>query len=643
MNHERMFYNALVRFRDEQLENYQGQPLGYSASDYHHISRPPGRVHNRRNQGSRGSSHTRRSSRVLTPADTNRFKASLAETKSSPTVEGYGPNPWCSSEADFQKAEISSTHSNDSGSSGKQPPLEATAPSVSGIQVERLPSSPFSVLRNRKTRAGSVKSFQSRVSHASPRRRVNSAAYARSVSYRRNVSFRHIRSCPQSPASVRTKNTQVQGSDFGSHPSRSSLETANVDNHELYKQGSPLLPPQTTIVRGDVTVAKSHFELRKVRDSSFVWKDAARKVSHELGQICEEAFNGSSSTTVCATSTCTVSETPSSSASTGTPEDLKGPNVIGKGLGWPSSETTARPPSSPSTVDLTEARRKLIEHSTKEGADGISAYISGVISHLDRLIDKDRFAQREVGDAHEQVRSLPDPFITASKEPGYLPVIAEEMSTLNSSASHLTLKSPEQRALTTGSSPAIHTNAAQSTIRVVPPSSPGDLNPVTVCQNNHASSLMNSSRLTLEERTLKQDRVDSDGLSSQCVPSASRHAPYLCGQEPDEETPKPVRQNHIKDPENKKWSWFKWKPQVHDGEVSREFSKEEVRPGTPTVVVREGSPSEEGHQTLGLKTPTEKPKGGFFRRFIKRKPIKDTHQVVTGKDFLVSFGGIAPS
>lgn len=69
-----------MRFKEEQLENYQGNPLGYSASDYHHISRPVARAVIRRSQSSNGVRHSRMYSRpslseIMFPPEVERYSA----------------------------------------------------------------------------------------------------------------------------------------------------------------------------------------------------------------------------------------------------------------------------------------------------------------------------------------------------------------------------------------------------------------------------------------------------------------------------------------------------------------------------------------------------------------------------------------
>lgn len=474
-----------------------------------------------------------------------------------------------------------------------------------------------------------MRSLHSKLSHTSSRRRINSATYIRSASYRRNVSFRHLPH-PRSHLSTKAKSMQVQVLEPEDNQSVGSLKSAIDDSGELSTEDSPVLPPQSIAIRGGgATMDKDKLGMRKTRDSSFVWKDAARRVSYELSQICEEAFNGTSSSTACTKDSCATAETPVKHISSISPGDSQHSNAI-KQLRRSSSGFT----------HLAESRRKLIEHSTKAGADDISAHLSGVISHLDRLIEQDISVKNGSNYANQHVRFLPDPFITLSSEPDHLPVIAEELPTSNSSASLLDLN---KAAATTSflqssrsSSPAFQNINVQSTIRVVPRSSPGKLRSPTACHNNCISPLKDyGTGLQLDEHPLKQNNADNGYPSNECYPSCrSRHFRSSLGLDRIEETPRPRRQNSTKNPDNKRWSWFKRKQQVDENIAPESLKGDSGRPRTARVVVREVSPPDE-LEHLRSRPSTDKPKESLFRRLMKKIPKKDGNQVSAGRHFFL--------
>lgn len=414
------------------------------------------------------------------------------------------------------------------------------------------------------------------------------------------------------------------------HQSIGSLKSAINDNGELSTGDSPVLPPQSIAIRGGgATMDKDKLGVRKTRDSSFVWKDAARRVSHELSQICEEAFNGTSSSTACTKDSCETAETSVTHISSISSGDSQHSSTMKQLRGSPSSGFT----------HLTESRRKLIEHSTKAGADDISAHLSGVISHLDRLIEQDISVKNGSDYSNQHVRFLPDPFTTLS-EPDHLPVIAEEPPTSNSSANLLDLK---QAAATTSflqsswsSSPAFQNINVQSTIRVVPRSSPGKLASPTACHNNCISPLKDyGTGLELDEHPLKQSSTGNEYPSNECYPSCrSHHFRSSLGLDRVEETPRPRRQNSTKNPDNKRWSWFKRKQQVDENIAPESLKGDSVRPRTARVVVREVSPPDE-LEHLGSRPSTDEPRESLFRRLMKKIPKKDGNQVSASKHFLL--------
>lgn len=181
-----MFYNALIKFRNEQLENYQGQPLEYSASDYHHISRLPASSANRRKHarvqgGSRrqgqNSTTTTTTATTTSNSSSKQPQSKSRALKSSATEKSYDPfrSPrHIVATPEVQCAQVT-IHRNGPEANTKEmseavPDLDDDMKEEEVEDIDCLPSSPFSIVPNKKSKASFTRSFQSRASHSSARR-----------------------------------------------------------------------------------------------------------------------------------------------------------------------------------------------------------------------------------------------------------------------------------------------------------------------------------------------------------------------------------------------------------------------------------------------------------------------------------------
>lgn len=621
---ERMFYNALAKFRDEQLENYQGQPLEYSASDYHHISRPPGRVPSRRGQTARGNHGSQRSQRrtqftVMTP--NNRRTGSIKEPKSSGTARSYEPyRP-----PELQSAQVT-IHREPSTASKETPPQELErppnpAPSDDDYadDVGLPPSSPFAVVRSKKNKGASVKSFHSRTSQASSRRGTANTHTPRATSYKRNISFHHIRQRSHRSGSGGRKHTPVKH--VGRRQaSQSSIEMPPGMPALVDRDGSPALPAQPAVVRTAGSSLKQRPQVKRTRDTDFIWKDEARQVSHELSKICEEAFNGSSMSTGCTTSMCDGTETPNTSMTMETPETSQRQMPGGRVKGRSLPETPGSSPAC-SAADLAETRRKLIEHTKKEGSDVVPAYISGVITQLDKLIEQDATArQSENFEMFDQrVPGLADSFVRSPGDPGYLPSITEELNhaphepSVGDILNQHEQKRVERSAV--GSQASTKTNDSKATVRMVPHESlrsMAEVKPLTIRKKGKMSS---------------NDRPQDGDRSTRLASGTSKHSRNVSGLDPIEEHPgHQTRRGDGKGSDNKKWSWFRHRSHGSKDNIPHAARESKpIQPSTATVVIHDVKrPQDEqgGQGTTSRKSSAESQIGGFLRKLIKRKPSK---------------------
>lgn len=604
-----MFYNALVKFRDEQLENYQGQPLEYSASDYHHISRPGDRVR-------RGRSSFKRRSQVSMVKDLHQPMSSTKEPKSSASIESYDPyrSPKAKPPAnEVQYAQITIHRAREVPEPGEVPPVMKRQPLIfveeEPEDVQNAVASPFTVLQKRKHKPSSMKSFQSsRVPYSSSR---CASLSTRSTSYRRNVSFHHVRNRSQGSAKPKRRRTGTnQRSDLKRSPSAASLQMI-VD--ALVVSGipsSPPLPDQPTVVRSSGAKAKNLDRERKVSD--IISTEDARKVSNEFGKICEEAFNGSSMTTMRISSSATGCETPATLVSMPSSEQQ------------PALSANNEPGKSYSIHELTETRRKLVEHS-KGPSDSIPAYLTGVISHLDRLIEEDQVFDRSRRKLEESTSTLVDPF-SGGTEDTSLPVINEEFASPVRASSEY---SPMPKLRKKQRAPALpsHAGDGKTTIRMVPHSSIRSLEEV--------KPLMIRKKVQISD----SDVVNSDSAeAARNFSQSSRQSRPISLLEPIEEIPASPKGMA----DSKKWSWFKHRSQTLSTPPSLPVKDvKPIVPSTGTVIVNPpqdlshpGGPSPiivpDEQRVPTRKSSMERFGGGFLKKFMPKKSNKSPSHPETG-------------
>ncbi|KAJ5952896.1 uncharacterized protein N7479_011309 [Penicillium vulpinum] len=615
--HERMFYNALAKFRDEQLENYQGQPLEYSASDYHHISRPGGRVRRGRSQTGQGSS--KRRAQFPSVKEFPRRLSSFKEPMSSGTTESYDPyrSPkHGSTTLGAQYAHIT-VHRESPEESEVIPSSPRVKPPPSIVEEEEPEESdgpdgsPFTVLTKRKHGPSSMKSFvSSKIAHSSSRAPGLSA---HSMSYRRNVSFRHARNRSQGSTSTKAKKRKIapknQHHEFKRSPSTCSLQLM-ADALDLPDMpSSPPLPAQPTVVRATGPKVKVFGQVRKVRDTDYTWKEDTRKVSHELSQICEEAFNRSSGTTIRTASGGSGYETP------GTPVSMASPEKVQRTPTIPVSNTSQKSSRSYNIKELTETRQKFIEHS-RGRKDNVPAYLSGVITHLNRLIEED---QAQNGIRRDlDVASFQDPFSTSPNETS-LPVINENCaSPVRAPSEASPRRQPEPRA----SLALPQGGDVKASIRMVPHSSMPcmeEVKPLTI--RKKPSTKLTSS--DVHEFAMS----DSQG-SDRHFSIGSRHIAQPSGLAPIEEVPLSPKKITARAPEGKKWSWFKHRPQGSDNPPT--LPPKDIHLIIPSggttvhnpITLEPASPSkiEDTERIQRRKTSIDRFGGGFFKKLLTKKP-----------------------
>ncbi|KAJ5249200.1 hypothetical protein N7468_000651 [Penicillium chermesinum] len=599
--HERMFYNALVKFRDEQLENYQGQSLDYSASDYHHISRPSGR----RGRGHNFGTSSKRRNHLSIVRDLHSRISIAQEPKSCASVESYDPfrspkTHGSAAEAKYAQVTIhrvqpETVEEKDGSPAVKPPPsiVEEAEPEDDNAASD----SPFTVLQKRKHKPNSMKSFHSSkvpLSSSKPR-----GLSTHSASYRRNVSFHHARN--RSQGSTKPKKRKIvpnQRSDLKRSPSACSLQMIADGIIPIEMPSSPPLPAQPTVVRQGAMTANSLAQTRKIRAPDTIWKEDARKVSNELRQICEEAFNGSSVTTMRTTSTATDAgyETPTTPVSIGSPNNAPQTQAVPK-----PAASTAKDPARPYSIEeLTETRRKLAEHS-KGRNDNVPTYLLGVIGHLDRLIEEDH-AQRRNQLLKNNQDTHADPFISIAHESS-LPAISEEAVP----EPVLEGASPKPKSRLRGLN---RNHDGKATIRMVPHSS--------------LHSMEEVKPLMIRKKNPDDSSMASNLAAASSMAGTSRQTRNPSNLAPIDEIPGSPKKGE-KVPDNKKWSWFKHRSQLSDSAPGFPSQENQTRiASNDTVIVRppqelQASPTrDDEHRVPTRKSSMERFKGGFLKLMPKK-------------------------
>ena len=387
-NHEKLFYGSLLKFRDDQLENYPGDLIQASASDYHHVVKPvPKQV--KRVANGRGLSHTRRPSQFSIVSDDGGKRESYykkpATSASKATQSTYDPyrsskTPIVGGSRDGPTIVLrrgSDARSNNHAASLRHPALNrlhSEPPAVPEIPVEAIE-------RLAPQKRGSYSTTTSRSSLASSRR----AGMRKSVSYKRNVSFQHRRQ-PSTITSTSKPplNGQARMASQNAAPSERP-RTRSSDQSFSESQSSPNMPTPRSVVQPRKPA--SDLDMRKARVTSHYWKDESRMVSQELGKICEEAFNRSSISSTSEISHHATIDTPPTAVST--PE------------GRLPSRLRNRPlPETPALRELLERRQKIID----TWGDADPTILSEMLAALDKRIDAELLLQRN-GDQ----RSASDP------------------------------------------------------------------------------------------------------------------------------------------------------------------------------------------------------------------------------------------
>ena len=330
-NHEKIVYSKLLRYREEQLEHYEGPPLEASISDYHHVNPPEkldrmsstrasmklSQAQNLQSRYSLADHHLQSLERR--GSDAPQRHASVAETEK--TAESYDPfrpsrSQIAKTQADHARITILRQASqiadrrismNGLGKSPKQnerPPMTQEAEDVYSI-----PSSPPAMHSSGASQLQRLLANQRRMSRGNSKVTISSNRTGRSgssqivacrrASYKRDVSFcwsgrRSMSSGqPLSRSREHQRNSKTLQERYFKDKTLAQLQPNSC---------SPSLPPREIPMPDAQSVIRSKKEGSRPTDGHLVpklhhdanWTDEVRKVSTELDKLCDTAFNRAS-------------------------------------------------------------------------------------------------------------------------------------------------------------------------------------------------------------------------------------------------------------------------------------------------------------------------------------------------------------
>lgn len=499
INQEKLFYSALLKHREENLENYSGlDEMEYSNSDYHHNQAPI-----------RAEAPPMPSIQV--PRSQSQYSI-MNDEHLRPSPSFVGPPPSVSSSYDPYRA-------------SKDPIVNARGEYVNvtvhrnGSNGTQRASVQRSLRRKNALRVEVVKQ-ESRRSH-----NQSSSSLARSGPSRSSLRYssasKHSMTSspwPSSPpviSKMRPSDLHKRAVSFG-HIRRTSTTSA------LVSQGSEKTPPTPSIpdtfrdkriirpanpqppdsspspVDGQVLRSKKErtaqvkaprIKVRKATDTpSQSMGNDIRKHSAELEKACEEAFFrssvGSSLTAHTTSSEKNMAfDTPPSSVSAKgsrkSEQQYLGP------AHRPLSDAPKDTPNTYLTKTLEETREKLAAYRT--AGDDNTAKFEEVMKMLDTIMPGSR--------QPEDKRTISAPEAKTMEPTGFLPAISEEGIQINKREAgtnwQRSVTAPIQK----------QRKPAETTIRVVPPSSPATVRPLNVRKRSNGSENGSEAQKTASVKT----------------------------------------------------------------------------------------------------------------------------------------------
>ncbi|CAD0108944.1 unnamed protein product [Aureobasidium uvarum] len=558
-NQEKLFYAALLKHREENMENYLGgaDAISYSASDYQHntneLKDQPPMPNQKQHSQSQYSIMNDEHLRTPQPDQNLPSDGSYDPYRSSRYQTTPNGTP-------YTKVTV---HRRGESNGSRKAYMQHTLRHPNALRVEMLKKNGLSNSSSSLVKQEYRKSMTRSLSKASTSRNsVVSSVWPssppvmpRTVSshkHKRKVSFSHHRKSSQAAVSTSARFTpelqaKARFSQFmhGSPTPDANSPSCRVDNAIRSRKEKSVTPAPRT---------------RPRKNSTGAAKTDIRKASSELEQACEEAFNRCSfSSSVFTTASGTEKagyETPPSSVS----KRDSGSSIKEHAAPRPLPALPSDTPNTFITRTLEETRHKLAARSASEGNDG-SAKIEQVLANLDRIMPGDK-----------RTVSAPDHHVMDNR--ALLPIISEEGRPEGS----------QGRPNTAHRYRSVTAPMPERTVRMVQPSSPATpkspYNWRSVeepASNVSQHTVIDKSRLTVptaDPRMVRKKSSDSDIPLSQISTQTSHEGAV-----------------------KKKSSWFrKWKePSVVDDNQVRPrspmpWNETAGQTGKPSVLNRDNRP-----------------------------------------------------
>ena len=514
INQEKLFYSALVKHRDENLENYSGpEDMDYSNSDYHHNQAPKHTAF-----PPVPSIQAPRSQSQYSIMNDEHLRPSQSFVGPPPSMSSYDPYRASRDPIVDVRGEYVNITVHRKGSSGTQrASVRRSLRHQNALRVEVMK-------QGRRSRSNQSSSSLAQSGHSRSSLRRSSASH-----HSMNGSI-----WPSSPpviAKMRPSELHRRGISFG-HVRRSSTTSALVSHSSGQTPPTPSIPdtfrdrrtlrpanPQPlgsspgAVADSTVRSRKERgavpqtprIKVRKAADTpSQHMRNDIRKHSAELEKACEEAFFRSS-----VGSSLTAHTTFSEKNG---PFDTPPSSVSARGSGTMEHDVkpTSRPlpdlpkdtPNTYLTRTLEETREKLAAY--RAAGDDNTAKFEEVMKMLETIMPGSRLPDGK--------RTSSAPETKSADHPRFLPVISEE-SDRRSSRDTLgnwqrSVTAPVQKG----------TRSDDKTIRVVQPSSPGTVAPLNVRKRSNGSEGSSEGHRTLSVRTShgqlsgRQSNAPSNGL-----------------------------------------------------------------------------------------------------------------------------------
>jgi serine/threonine-protein kinase HSL1 (negative regulator of Swe1 kinase) len=378
-NLERLLYQALLKFREEQREDYRGS-LQYSKSDYHHALKPASKPAKR---GARGN-HTRQGSQYAIVANDGTNRRGSHWKKSSTAAATANYDPYRASMMPILEGTDAAPKVVVHRESSESASVERSRPAFTSEEMQKIAH------YQKFSRSGAT----SKSSITSTRRdRVIQA----SSSHKRLVKFDHRRHKSSGNA---TNGSDVTGPSYqASNDAESQMRTPSKDTYygmsDMQDVQAVSRTPQMVRTRDQT----SELDLKKTRRNTGVWREDARKVSTELGRICEEAFNRSSGTSI-EVSRSQVTSSPAIESPATAMSVHRNAIDAGKALKLDAPDTHEQQIVATALKQLAGTRQQIIEN----WGDSDPAGLVEIITRLDERI---RFEQTKLKQAEQRAASDP--------------------------------------------------------------------------------------------------------------------------------------------------------------------------------------------------------------------------------------------